>query len=160
MWERVKHLPSKEELSEECIPGYGVEHNWTKRGIFWKFPYWKSLVLPHNLDIMHIKRNVFLNILYTVMDTKGKTKDTYIVRRDLEQHCRRRDLHIQFAGIGEPGKPKARYTLTKRQRLAICEWVQNLKLPDGYASNLARCVDMKDAQLFGIKSHDCHIFMQ
>lgn len=139
---------------------YGVEHNWTKRSIFWELPFWKTNLLPHNLDVMHIERNVFLNILFTVMDTKGKTKDTYKARRDLEEHCRRGSLEIQPTSSGNPEKPKAQYTLTKQQRVAICEWVRSLKLPDGYASNLARCVDMKEAKLFGMKSHDCHVFMQ
>ncbi|KAF3653315.1 hypothetical protein FXO38_15686 [Capsicum annuum] len=33
-------------------------------------------------------------------------------------------------------------------------------MPDGYASNLGRCVDMENLKLFGMKSHNCHIFMQ
>ncbi|RDY13282.1 hypothetical protein CR513_01835, partial [Mucuna pruriens] len=48
-------------------------------------------------------------------------------------------------------KPKAAYALTKSQRVAICKWVEELKLPEGYASNLCRCVD---------KNHDFHVFMQ
>nr|GME09613.1 uncharacterized protein LOC109179592 [Ipomoea batatas] len=36
----------------------------------------------------------------------------------------------------------------------------NLKFPDGYASNMSRCVDMKKLKLFGMKSHDSHVFMQ
>ena len=50
--------------------------------------------------------------------------------------------------------------MTKQQRLVICEWVKNLKLPYRYTSNLARFVDMREAKLFGMKSHDCHVFMQ
>ena len=42
----------------------------------------------------------------------------------------------------------------------MCEWVKNLRYPDGYASNLARCMDMQKLKLFGMKSHDCHVFMQ
>ena len=34
------------------------------------------------------------------------------------------------------------------------------RFPDGYASNMGRCVDMKKHKLFGMKSHDCHVFMQ
>ena len=33
-------------------------------------------------------------------------------------------------------------------------------MPDGYASNLSRCVDMKEGKLASMKSHDCHIFME
>ena len=42
----------------------------------------------------------------------------------------------------------------------LCEWLQNLKFPDGYVSNMGRCVDMRKLRLFGMKSHDCHVFMQ
>jgi len=160
VWERVKHFPSVEEVPNAKLLGYGQDHNWTKRSIFWELPYWKTHLLPHNLDVMHIERNVLLNILYTVMDTNGKTKDTYNSRRDLEKYCKRRSLELQPIANGNMGKPKVQYTLTKQQRLAVCEWMKNLKLPDGYVSNLARCVDMKEAKLFGMKSHDCHVFMQ
>ena len=38
--------------------------------------------------------------------------------------------------------------------------MKQLKIPDGYASNLSRCVDMREGKLFGMKSHDCHVFME
>ena len=46
------------------------------------------------------------------------------------------------------------------QRRVICEWVQSLKFPYGYASNLSRCVDVHNGRMFGLKSHDCHVFLQ
>ena len=36
--------------------GYGVAHNWYKKNIFWELPYWKDLLLRHNLDVMHIEK--------------------------------------------------------------------------------------------------------
>jgi len=33
-------------------------------------------------------------------------------------------------------------------------------MPDGYASNIARCANPEKGTLHGIKSHDCHIFME
>ncbi|XP_060213431.1 uncharacterized protein LOC132640717 isoform X2 [Lycium barbarum] len=36
----------------------------------------------------------------------------------------------------------------------------NVVVPDGYSSNILRCVDVKQRRLFGLKSHDCHILMQ
>ncbi|WMV14646.1 hypothetical protein MTR67_008031, partial [Solanum verrucosum] len=38
--------------------------------------------------------------------------------------------------------------------------LQELRFPDGYVSNMGRCVDMNKLKLFGMKSHDCHVFMQ
>ena len=77
---------------------------------------WKTNLLPHNLDVIHIERNVFLNILYTVMDTMDKTKDNFNSRLDLAQYCRQVDLELQDVGGGKLKKPKAKYTLTKQQR--------------------------------------------
>ena len=56
--------------------------------------------------------------------------------------------------------PKAYYTLDKNGRNELCIWVQILRFPDGYASNIARCVDMTKHKFFGMKSHDYHVFMQ
>ena len=42
----------------------------------------------------------------------------------------------------------------------MCKWLKELRFPDGYASNMGRCVDMKKHKLFGMKSHDFHVFMQ
>ncbi|GJW20015.1 transposase, Ptta/En/Spm [Tanacetum coccineum] len=40
------------------IHGFGVTHNWVKRSIFWELPYWHLLLVRHNLDVMHIEKNV------------------------------------------------------------------------------------------------------
>ncbi|KAL0401501.1 UNVERIFIED_CONTAM: hypothetical protein Slati_4180000 [Sesamum latifolium] len=56
--------------------------------------------------------------------------------------------------------PKTVYTLTREQKRRICAWISRLKFSDGYTSNLARCVDMMELRLHGMKSHDCHVFMQ
>jgi len=42
----------------------------------------------------------------------------------------------------------------------VCEWIRKLKFPDGYALNFSRCVDVRNASLHNMKSHDCHVFMQ
>jgi hypothetical protein len=63
--------------------GKGVDHNWTKMSIFWDLSYWCTLLMPHNIDIMHNEKNVFDNVFNTVIDVKGKTKDNLQARRDL-----------------------------------------------------------------------------
>ncbi|BBG99424.1 hypothetical protein Prudu_009115 [Prunus dulcis] len=35
-----------------------------------------------------------------------------------------------------------------------------MHFPDGYASNIARCVNVDGGKFTGLKSHDCHVFMQ
>jgi len=33
-------------------------------------------------------------------------------------------------------------------------------MPDGFSSNLARCADVNKGRVLGMKSHDCHVFME
>ncbi|KAL0356119.1 UNVERIFIED_CONTAM: hypothetical protein Sradi_4058800 [Sesamum radiatum] len=92
------------------------------------------------------------------MDIKDKTKDNLNARKDLKIICNRPELEL---GEMRPNvMPKALYTLTREHKMRICEWITRLKFPDGYASNLACCVNMKELRLHGMKSHDCHVFMQ
>ena len=131
-----------------------------KKSIFWELPYWHTNLIRHNLDVMHIEKNVFDNIFNTVIDAKEKTKDNIKARKDLELYCSRRQLHLYEGPNGKVYKPKASYTLTKEQKKELCSWVKSLKLPDGYSTNISRCVNESECKFSGFKSHDCHIFMQ
>ena len=104
------------------------------------------LLIRHNLDVMHIVKNVFENVFNTVMNVSGKIKDTSKSRQELNEYCRRSELK-KVEGMTK--YPKACYTLDKIRKQVLCEWVKNLRYPDGYASNLARCVDMKNLKLLG-----------
>jgi len=75
-----------------------VELNWTKKSIFFKLPYWSTLKLRHNLDVMHIKKNICDSVLGTLMNIDGKTKDTYKARLDLREMGIRKELHLQRNG--------------------------------------------------------------
>ncbi|KAK4394213.1 hypothetical protein Sango_1892100 [Sesamum angolense] len=108
---------------------------------------------------MHIEKNVFDNIFNTVMDIKGKSKDNLNARKDLAIICNHPELQVDERRPNV--MPKVVYTLTKDKKKKVCEWEKCLRFPDGYASNLSRCVDdMTELRLHGMKSHDCHIFMQ
>jgi len=56
--------------------------------------------------------------------------------------------------------PSAPFALNKEQKKALCEWIKNLKFPDGYASKFSRCIDVQGDKLHGLKSHDYHIIME
>jgi len=140
--------------------GYRECHNWTKRSIFWDLPYWKDNLLRHNLDVMHIEKFFFENILNTVMDVKGKTKDNDNARKYLTLYCRRPNLELKLHTNGKMLKPKANYTLTTEDAKSVCHWIKELTMSDGYSSNLARCAYVDKGRMFGMKSHDCHVFME
>ncbi|KAL8124936.1 hypothetical protein AgCh_012563 [Apium graveolens] len=63
---------------------YGVKHNWTHFSPFFELPYWETLNLRHNIDIMHTEKNVFDNIFYTILADAKKTKDNTKSRKDCQ----------------------------------------------------------------------------
>jgi hypothetical protein len=50
--------------------------------------------------------------------------------------------------------------MTKKQKTDFCDFLKSVKFPDGYASNLAKCVTADGCNLQGLKTHDCHILLQ
>jgi hypothetical protein len=94
VWEKVYGIPKITDSGKCVVSGRGVFHNWTKRSIFWDLPYWRHNLLRHNLDVMHIEKNVFDNVFHTVMDNKEKTKDNINARLDMENYCHRKELMV------------------------------------------------------------------
>jgi len=93
-------------------------------------------------------------------NVSGKKKDNDKARRDITLYCRRRDLELKSKANGKLLKPKANYTLTKDENKIFCHWIKELRMPNGYFSNLARCADTEKGSIHGMKSHDCHVFME
>ncbi|XP_051219303.1 uncharacterized protein [Lolium perenne] len=135
---------------------------WSRRYCLWDLPYWADLKLRHNLDVMHIEKNICDNLIGTFMNIQGKTKDTVNSRLDLEDMSIRGDLHLQPAPDDEDSfdMPQAWYTMSKQEKIAFCEFIKAVRFPDGYASNISKCVATDKCKLQGLKTHDCHILLQ
>ncbi|KAL0451418.1 UNVERIFIED_CONTAM: hypothetical protein Slati_1119900 [Sesamum latifolium] len=73
--DRVADISPAVEMPLTLPFGYGSDHKWTEKSIFWDLPYWATHLIQHNLDVMHIEKNVLENIFKIVMEIKGKTKD-------------------------------------------------------------------------------------
>ena len=134
--------------------------NWTKKSILYELPYWKNLNLRHNLDVMHVEKNICENIVGTVVGIDKKNKDTDKARDDLKDMGIRPQLHLQRNEEGSIMKPRASYTLDPKQREGLFEFLNAIKYPDGYAANISRCVTSKNGKLSGMKSHDYHVLLQ
>ena len=50
---------------------------WKKKSIFWELPYWKVLEVRSSIDVMHVMKNVCVNLL-GFLGVYGKSKDTRI----------------------------------------------------------------------------------
>jgi hypothetical protein len=123
--------------------------------------YWPKLKLHHNLDVMHIEKNICENILSTLLNIPNKTKDTINARLDLEDRGMRKELHLLDDSGSSSSKPRACYVLKPEDMKKFLQFVSNVKFPDGYASNISRFVNMEGGvSMHGLKTHDCHIMLQ
>jgi len=113
---------------------------------------------------VHIEKNALELIINTVVNVNTLTKDDLRSRKDMSTHCKRRRIDVRAIEVGEGSvrevMPPASYVLSKDLRKVLCDWIQSVKFSYGYASNLSRCVDMKNGSLHSMKCHDYHVFMQ
>jgi len=110
---------------KQKFSGFGLIHNWVKRSIFWELPYWRTNLLRHNLDVMHIEKNMFENIFNTVMDVKGKTKDNIKATLNLVLFCNHKNMKLVYDGSWV-AKPKASFMLEKNTQLLVYKWLKSL----------------------------------
>ena len=109
---------------------------------------------------MHIEKNVMNNILGTILDMKGKTKDNLEARKDLQGMSLRCTLHLYTTENRTIYMPAACYTMSKEDKTRFLKVLQDVKVPDGYALNISRCVRLNDCTITGLKSHNSHVLMQ
>lgn len=106
---------------------------------------------------MHIEKNFWDNIINTLLNVQGKTKDDIKSRLDLKEYCNRKELHLTSDGKA----PVPIFRLQADAKKTFLQWLkEDVKFSDGYASSISGCVDLSGGKLTGMKSHDCHVFMQ
>ncbi|KAI5335235.1 hypothetical protein L3X38_025368 [Prunus dulcis] len=90
----------------------------------------------------------------------GKTtKDTIKARLDLERMGIRRGLWMN-RDSDKARRDLAFFSMKPNDKKEFLKFVSSVKFPDGYASNIAHCVNVDGGKFTGLKSHDCHVFMQ
>ncbi|KAH9681147.1 hypothetical protein KPL71_026853 [Citrus sinensis] len=108
---------------------------------------------------MHIEKNICDSIIGMLLNMKGKSKDGLNSRLDLIHLDIRKDLHPKkeenFYCL-----PAASHTLSKEEKELFCKRLADIKLPDGYGSNITNCISVKEHKITGLKSNHCHILIQ
>ena len=112
--------------------------------------------MRHNLDPMHIEKNVCDNVVYTLLNDSGKSKDNLNAWKDLKKMRIRKDL---WPDDNDKFRPSI-FTMSNSKKDVFLQTLKNTTVPDGYSSNISRCVDLKNRKLFGMKSHDSHVLME
>ncbi|XP_021311082.1 uncharacterized protein LOC8069577 isoform X3 [Sorghum bicolor] len=93
---------SGESLLEQIksISDFDKSKTWKGVSGLYCLSYWKYNLLRHNLDFMHIEKNVCENIFGTLLEMDGKSKDNLQARKDLQEMNIRPDLHPQKKANG------------------------------------------------------------
>ncbi|CAL2247821.1 unnamed protein product [Prunus armeniaca] len=95
----------------------------------------------------------------TILDIEGKTKNTIKARLDLERMGIRRGLWMN-RDSDKARRNLAFFSMKPNDKKDFQKFVSSVKFPDGYASNIVRCINVDGGKFAGLKSHDCHVFMQ
>jgi hypothetical protein len=130
-----------------------------KQSIFFQYlEYWPDLEVPHAIDDMHLKKNVFESLAGTLMDT-AKSKDGLNSRKDMVQLKVKPQLHPVKEDNGKCTLPAACWNLTQEERRAICTYLRGVKVSTGFSANVKKLVSMKDLSITNLKAHDCHVML-
>ena len=108
---------------------------WKKKSIFFDLEYWKYLHVRHNLDVMHIDKNVCESIIGTLLNIPSKTKDGLNCHLYLVDMGLRSELPPKFESK-RAYLPPACYSLSKMEKKVFCQTLSQLKVPYGYCFNL------------------------
>ncbi|XP_057528460.1 uncharacterized protein LOC130807317 [Amaranthus tricolor] len=109
---------------------------------------------------MHIEKNVCDNLIGTLMNIDGKSKDNEFVRIFFKNRNVKPYFWLQRHSDNEFIMPLAPYYMTGVGKESFLHVLANIRFPDGYGSNISRCVNLKSKKLMNLKSHDNYILMQ
>ncbi|XP_024178730.1 uncharacterized protein LOC112184726 [Rosa chinensis] len=101
---------------------------WRKQSIFFQLPYWKDLLLRHNIDVMHVEKNVTESVIGTLLGIDGKNKDSLKARLDMVLMGVKHSLHPEARG-DRTWLPPAKYTLSKDEKTLMCKVLEPYLLP-------------------------------
>ncbi|CAM8978585.1 unnamed protein product [Rhodiola kirilowii] len=107
---------------------------------------------------MHVEKNIRDNVIGTLLNVPGKTKDGIKVRLDMVDM----NIHTQLAPETRGQQtylPPACTSLSRSEKASFCCCLKGVKVSYGFSSNISSLVSMMDLKLIGIKLHDCYTLM-
>jgi hypothetical protein len=129
-----------------------------KKSIFWELPYLKDLEVRHSIDVMHLIKNLCINLL-GFMGVFGKPKDTLEAREDLKHMKERDNLHLEKTDDGRHYLRPGSYTLSNEKKESMFVCLSSIKVPSGFSSNIKRIINVPEKKFVNLKPHDCHVIM-
>ncbi|XP_057989061.1 uncharacterized protein LOC131172125 [Hevea brasiliensis] len=99
----------------------------------------KVVIKNANGEVVKKEENVCDNILGTLLNLDGKTKDNLMARQDLMNMRIRKELHPVELDNGKTYLPPACYSMSLMEKDHVLKVLKELKVPDSYSSNISRC---------------------
>src|SRR3954471_20729507 len=141
--------PGGQSVPKDTVTGHAAM--WKKKFIFWELPYWVDLEVRSSIDVMHVTKNLCVNLL-GFLGVYGKSKDTPESREDQQ---RMKDPYHRHT---DKGRLRS-YALTKAEKGIFFECLRSIKVPAGFSSNIKGIINMAEKKFQNLKSHDCHVIM-
>ncbi|KAG8478881.1 hypothetical protein CXB51_028726 [Gossypium anomalum] len=101
------------------------------------------------------EKNVCENIIGTILNVDGKSKDNFQSQLDLVDMGIRRDLHPQVLSNEKYQLPPSIFAMSKKEKEVFCMVLKDIKVSDVYASNISRCVTSCIIELSNIMKAIC-----
>ncbi|KAK1277268.1 hypothetical protein QJS04_geneDACA003339 [Acorus gramineus] len=127
--------------------------------VLFDLEYWKYITVRHNLDVIHIEKNMCEILIALMLNTKGKTKDDVNARKDLKELRIKEQLWLKEEKWKEIQKP-SRFWFRKAEKKMFLQTLRDLRVPTGFSSNWRNVFKEDSTDLKGMKSHDYHTLMQ
>ena len=88
---------------------------------------------------MHVEKNVCDSVIRMLLNIQGKTKNGLNTRQDLAEMDIRSQLHPRSGGK-KIYLPPACHTLSRKEKISFCQCPCQVKVPQGYSSNIKSLV--------------------
>jgi hypothetical protein len=108
---------------------------------------------------MHVTKGVFESTISLLLDITGKMKDGLNARKDLQALGIREELHPQERLNGKVYLPPASYTLTNKEKRAICKCLCEIRVPTRFSTNIKNLVFMSELKVSGYNTHHCYTML-
>jgi hypothetical protein len=96
---------------------------------------------------MYVTKNVFDNIIGTLLDIPRKMKDGLKSRNDLVRFDLRQEIYPKL-------RPNWKHYLPP-----LATHCLGVRVPTCFLSNISKLISVKDLSMFGYNCHDCHVMM-
>ena len=89
-----------------------------------------------------------------------KSIDGVKSREALKESGIKKELWLKLNSKGELIMLDASYSMNLKEIDRFLKVVHKIRVPDGYSSDLSKCVNFQKRKLLNLKSHENHVFMQ